>query len=114
MLSKTQVRALLGGLLIGAGAVVFMWGTGVLVSFAFRRAVGFPEIIKSLPVVGSTQTKIATKTASRVSRAPKSNPVIPPPGPKPSTQARRKPPIGQNKKSTESKYRKAFESGEGE
>lgn len=117
ILSKTQVRALLGGMLIGAGTMVGLWGVGVLVTFAFRKNVmhQLSAVTSSVPVAGKAGTKIAGKTSASASRSTSTkNSVIPPAGPKPSKAARSKPPMGENKRSTEKSYRKAFEAGEGE
>lgn len=102
VLSKTQVRALLGGILVGAGTMVIFWGTGILVSFALRRTIGLQELVSVSKLLGAGKPaqKVASKTSSRVTRQPSPKPV--------------KPPMGENNPRTEKKYRKAFESGAGE
>jgi Lysozyme like domain len=37
-LSRTQGRALIGGLLMGVSAVVFLFGTAVMISYTFKRS----------------------------------------------------------------------------
>jgi hypothetical protein len=78
VISKTQARAILGGLLVGAGSLVLMWGVGVLVAYTMKRTVGIDSLAKAteaIPGVGKASGKIASKTSSSVAKTLKSPPV---------------------------------------
>lgn len=63
LFSKTQARALIGGLLLTASAFTFLVGTAVLVAFAFKKSGAASAVAQSLPVVNST-TKFLGKSVT--------------------------------------------------
>lgn len=64
ILSKTQVRALLGGLLVGVGTVVVLYGSTILVVYTFKRAGALDaitQLLQFIPGVGKAASVVKGK-----------------------------------------------------
>lgn len=72
IITKTQVRAMLGGMLLGVGGVVTLFGFAVLVAYGFQRTGALNAVGKAASVVPGT-AKVVSAAANGASKSAAKN-----------------------------------------